>query len=99
MTPPQPTITEKKPDQEEEEPWATLGVNTQETLELKIRRPTPYPCDPALSDIMYEHAERGRIPPWEFTHSLRQVMRSINHNGEEFLVLDELDAEENVNEL
>ena len=71
-------------------------------LHLEIRDPRPYPENPAIPEYVHEEAKMGRIPPWEFHKSLRSVMKSIIHDNEQYLVLDDLaDAEvhDDVNEM
>lgn len=68
---------------------------------LEIHNPAPYPEDPAVPQYVYEEARKGMIPPWEFQKSLRSVMKTITHNDEQFLVLDDLedaDVRDEVNE-
>ena len=49
------------------------------------------PYDPALPEFLVKEAEiHGRIPLWELFESIKRVMGTIWHNGEQYLVLDEL---------
>ncbi len=66
-------------------------------LKLNIRLPAPgerNPYDPALPEYLVKEAAIGRIPPWELYDNMRQTMGTIMHNGERYLVLDELESEE-----
>ncbi len=84
------------PDKPETPPGPSSNKNTEidNTLKLNIRMPAlgePNPYDPALPEYLLEESYIGRIPPWEIQHSMRVTMGTIVHEGERYIVLDELD--------
>ncbi len=83
---------EKVPEEEQdEEPWTTLNVDTTQPLNINIRRPAPYPRDDTIPDYLHTWVEEKRsIPPWETMSALKHVMQTITHENETYIVLDEL---------
>ncbi len=76
------------------DPCASTNNNPNERtppLELKITLPRAPTENPELPDyVVTVVEENGTIPPWEFDKAFKNVMRSIQYDDEEYLVLDDL---------
>ncbi len=69
------------------EPKSTSDIK----LVLNLSLPQPHPRDIGVSDFARSEVEAGRIiPPWESDDNIKQVMGTIWHNYEQYIVLDEL---------
>ena len=83
-----PTVVENIDKRHASSPILQLNINM--SAGIRGRSPSYNPYDPALPEFLVQEAEvYGRIPPWELYSSMEQVMGTIWHDGEKYLVLDE----------
>ncbi len=87
------------------DPWANNKVCTEDERKIPLSgriietqyRPTPpwecysnsQPTDPLIPAGLISMTETRELPPWEMKKSM-ESMKTIIHNDEEYLVLDEL---------
>ncbi len=81
------TDAEMEKSEEQTEPKSASDIK----LVLNLSLPQPHPRDLEVSEFARREVEAGRIiPPWESDDNIKQVMGTIWHNYEQYIVLDEL---------